>query len=69
MACTGPSTSSSPNDAGSGSLPEGFDVTTITRDTVSAEIEAIRQAACLIRPVVVGHSVVVPERPNDSTRR
>jgi proline iminopeptidase len=40
------------------SLPEGFDVTAISRDTFSDDIEAIRQAAGLVRPVVLGHSVV-----------
>jgi len=39
-------------------LPEGVDVTTINRDTFSDDIEAIRQAAGVVRPVVVGHSVV-----------
>ena len=37
--------------------PVGFDVTTITRDTQSDDIEAIREAAGLERPVVVGHSI------------
>lgn len=37
--------------------PQGYKVTTLTRDTYSDDIEAIRQAAGVVRPVVVGHSI------------
>jgi pimeloyl-ACP methyl ester carboxylesterase len=37
--------------------PQGFDVTTLSRDTYSDDIEAIRRASGLDRPVVVGHSI------------
>jgi len=37
--------------------PQGFDVTTLTRDTYSDDIEAIRHASGLVRPIVVGHSI------------
>lgn len=36
--------------------PEGFDVGTITTDTMSDDIEAIRAATGLERPIVLGHS-------------
>lgn len=36
--------------------PAGFDVSTITKDTFSDDIEAIRGASGLDRPVVMGHS-------------
>jgi pimeloyl-ACP methyl ester carboxylesterase len=36
--------------------PQGFD-TTLSRDTYSDDIEAIRRASGLDRPVVVGHSI------------
>jgi proline iminopeptidase len=39
------------------SPPQGFDVTTLTRDTYCDDIEAIRQVTELVRPVVVGHSI------------
>jgi proline iminopeptidase len=37
--------------------PTGFDPTTITRDTFSDDIEAIRDALGLVRPVILGHSI------------
>ena len=36
--------------------PGGFDIRTITRDTFSEDIEAVRRAAGLERPIVVGQS-------------
>ena len=45
------------NNRGFTPPPKGFDVTTITRNTFYDDIEAIRQAAGLMRPVVVGHSM------------
>lgn len=36
--------------------PDGFDVTTITRDTFSDDIEAVRVATGLDHPIVVGQS-------------
>ena len=36
--------------------PDGFEITTITRDTFSDDIERIRVATGLDRPIVVGHS-------------
>src|SRR5262252_3441229 len=36
--------------------PEGFDVATITRDTFSEDIDAIRQAAGFDAPIVAGQS-------------
>ncbi len=36
--------------------PEGFDIRTITRDTFSDDIDAVRRAAGLERPIVVGQS-------------
>lgn len=36
--------------------PEGFDATSITRDTFSDDVDAIRQAVGFDRPVVAGHS-------------
>lgn len=37
--------------------PDGFDMTTISRDTYSDDIEAVRVAAGLERPIVLGHSI------------
>jgi proline iminopeptidase len=37
--------------------PAGFNVTTITRDTYSDDIEALRVATDLQRPIIVGHSI------------
>lgn len=37
--------------------PDGFDVDTLTRDTFSEDIEAVRRATGLDRPLVVGQSV------------
>lgn len=37
--------------------PPGFDLTTVTRDTYSDDIEAVRQAVGLDRPVIFGHSI------------
>lgn len=36
--------------------PSGFDIATITRDTFSEDVDAIRRATELERPIVVGHS-------------
>jgi proline iminopeptidase len=36
--------------------PDGFDVTTITRDTFSEDIDALRKAAGFDRPIVAGQS-------------
>jgi proline iminopeptidase len=36
--------------------PDGFDVSTITRETFSEDIEAVRQAAGFDRPIVAGQS-------------
>jgi len=36
--------------------PDGFDITTITRDTFSEDVDAVRQAAGLDRPIVAGQS-------------
>ncbi len=37
--------------------PEGFDAATLTCDTFAEDIEALRQASGLVRPIVVGHSI------------
>jgi len=37
--------------------PDGFDINTITRDTFSEDVEAVRRATGLDRPLVVGQSV------------
>src|SRR5215469_4150272 len=37
--------------------PDGFDISTITRDTFSPDVEAVRRATGLDRPLVVGQSV------------
>jgi len=37
--------------------PPAFDVSTLSRATYSDDIEAVRRAAGLVRPVVVGHSI------------
>jgi proline iminopeptidase len=37
-------------------MPDGFDISTITRDTFSEDVDAVRQAAGLNRPIVVGQS-------------
>jgi proline iminopeptidase len=36
--------------------PDGFDISTITRDTFSEDVEAVREAAGLDRPIVAGQS-------------
>src|SRR5215472_11510087 len=36
--------------------PDGFDISAITLDTFSGDVDAIRQAAGLDRPVVAGQS-------------
>ena len=36
--------------------PEGFDISTITRDTFSEDIDAVRQAVGFDRPIVAGQS-------------
>jgi proline iminopeptidase len=37
--------------------PTGFDASSVTRDTNADDVEAIRQAAELDQPIVVGHSI------------
>jgi proline iminopeptidase len=37
--------------------PDGFDIDAITRDTFSDDVEAVRQAVGLDRPIVVGQSI------------
>ncbi len=37
-------------------IPVGFNVSTISRDTFSEDVEAVRLAAGLDRPIVAGHS-------------
>ena len=37
-------------------MPSGFDITTVTRDTFSGDIDALRQAVGFDRPIVVGQS-------------
>ena len=39
------------------SAPDGFDVTSLTRESYSDDIEAIRQATGLPKCIVVGHSI------------